>query len=98
LTEGENKALTEIAKMLVPKMRKRAPRGATRKLRKYIRYQKRRKDKALKIGIYKQAFYGSFAELGTVKQMQEPFIMPVVEENSHEIQQIIRAYLKTLEK
>ncbi|MFA5715839.1 MAG: HK97-gp10 family putative phage morphogenesis protein [Candidatus Paceibacterota bacterium] len=63
LTEIEKACLKEIGRYVRDEARERVP-VKTGKLKKNISYQIRRKDKSVRLGVKRKAFYGLFVEKG----------------------------------
>ena len=63
LTEVEKACLKEIGRYARDEARERVP-GKTGNLKKNISYQIRRKDKSVRLGVKRKAFYGLFVEKG----------------------------------
>jgi HK97 gp10 family phage protein len=64
LTEEETNALKEIGKLGAAAVRANAPVGKTKRLKRYIGYSLRKKDKSVQIGVKSKIYYAGFVELG----------------------------------
>jgi HK97 gp10 family phage protein len=97
LTEIEKACFKEIGR-LVRKDAKGRINSRTGNLKKNINFQVRRKDKSVRIGVKRKAFYGIFLEFGTSKISAKPFITPAARENALQIRMIAAKYFKEIEK
>lgn len=111
--ENPQKALKEIGKLLVKKIKANTPRC---NLTRYQISKKKGKLVKIKSGLLKQSiqywyrkkerdvqigsksFYAQFIEKGTSKNSAKPFIMPTITENLETIQEMIKDALKELNK
>jgi len=112
LTEQERAALKAIGKFVSKAAKQKAPKSMKKRsykdkagvlksfrpgrLRKGISYWVRRKEKAVQVGT--KSFYGVFLEKGTSEMSAQPWLMPAVEENVLQIQQMIKTALKEIER